>query len=259
MLLILSVTGIFLSLFLIGFKARSYTPTIYLGLFFLFTNMYAFVQFVLLNSKSVFLVALLYTNFTVFNYLIGPMLFWYVRSVLTDNFRLKWNDLWHLMPTLIYLASAFPYIITPWSYKMQIAKEIVNDPGFLGNFEATILSDLLSNTIVYLSRPLHVLGYTILSMSLLKGYLKRREDATIFASQHFMTKWLFFFLGFQFILVISYLISIFKTFLFDSDVFFTINLLQISAATGLVGLLLSSFFFQSILYGLPRIPESDQN
>jgi hypothetical protein len=79
-----------------------------------------------------------------------------------------------------------------------------------------------------------------------------------------MLKWLSVFLGFQFLFVISNLALIFKTFVQQiPQLFFTVNLLQIFFMTGTIGLLISPFFFPSILYGLPRYPEpllkADQN
>lgn len=79
-----------------------------------------------------------------------------------------------------------------------------------------------------------------------------------------MLKWLWVFLGFQFLFVISNLALIFKTFVQQiPQLFFTVNLLQIFFMTGTIGLLISPFFFPSILYGLPRYPEpllkADQN
>lgn len=257
MFLFLSASGFILSLILLVFKARRYTPTIYLGFFFLFSNMYALAQYVVLSSKSVFLVALFFSNLTLFNYLIGPMLYWYVRSIITDSFSLKRKDWWHLLPMGIYLAAIFPYVITPWSYKIQIANEIVKQPGFLGIFEATYLSHIFSNAVVYLSRPLLVCSYTVWSIVLFLRYLKQNEDRFVFAGQHFMTKWMFFLLGFQLILVVSHLISVYETFLFSSDVFLTFNYLQLLSSIGLGVLLVSPFFFPGILYGLPRFPVSN--
>jgi hypothetical protein len=256
MLPILSVTGIFISLFLLVFKAREYRTIAYFSFYFLFLNLYALTQYVLLHSKSVFLVAIFCTHFTFLFYLIGPMLYWYIRSILTDNSSLGKRDLLHLLPMVIYLTAAIPYIITPWSHKIQIANEIINDPGFLGTYNFTILSEILSPTFVYLSRVFLVLIYTLWSFGLFIRYLMNKEDDYIFSGQHFMTKWLTFFLGFQFVLVTCSFIAIFETFIQSSDVLLTLNWLQFLSITCLAVLIVSPIFFHSVLYGLPRFPES---
>ncbi len=253
---ILSVTGIFISLFLLVFKSREYRTIAYFSFYFLFLNLYALLHYVLLHSKSVFFVAIFCTNFTFLTYLIGPMLYWYIRSVLTDKSSLGKGDLLHLLPMAIYLLAAIPYIITPWSHKIQIANEIVNDPGFLGTYYFTVLSEMFTPTIVYLSRPFLVLVYTIWSIGLFIRYLMNKEDDYVFSGQHFMTKWLTIFLGFQFVLATCSFIAIFETFIQSSDVLLTLNWLQFVSITCLAALIVSPFFFHSVLYGLPRLPES---
>jgi hypothetical protein len=255
MLKFLSITGLLLSAILLYFKARKFRPTLFLGLFFFMISLYGLNQYALLHSNSVFLIAVIATNFTFIFYLIGPMLYWYIRSILTDNSSLRKSDLLHLLPMLIYLVAALPYILTPWSYKIEIATEIVKDIGFAGTFKFTLLSEIFSNTVVYLSRPVLVLGYTLWCLGLFIRYFWQRKNLRVLSGQFFMIKWVTVFLSFQLILIVSHLVSIFETFTKGSDVFFTSNTLQFLSAMGMIGLLCSPFFFPGILYGLPRIPD----
>ena len=252
MLLYLSVSGIILSLILLYFNAGKFRSTIYQGIFFLVLSLYGINQYVLLYSGSVFLVSVIMTNISFTSYLIGPMMYWYVRSILSDNSSLKKSDLWHLLPMLVYLAAALPYMLSPYIYKVEIAKEVVNNVGFLANFKFTILSEIFPNVAVYLSRPVLVLVYTVLSINLFIRYLKRRSNLQVLSGQVFMIKWVSSLLGFTLLLVGSHLISVFQSFINNSDVFFTMNLLQILSSAGLIGLLVSPLFFPDILYGLPR-------
>jgi AraC-like DNA-binding protein len=252
MLLYLSITGIVLSLILLFYNAGKFRSTIYLGLFFMTVSLYGFNQYVILYSKSVPLVALIVTNISFLFFLPGPFLYFYIRSVLTDNSRLKWIDLWHLIPLLIYLAAALPHMLSPYSHKIEIANKIVNDSGFLGSYKFTILSEIFSNTAVYLSRPILVLIYTLWSIGLLIRYLKHRSFRMVLPGQYFMIKWLSLLLGFQLMLVTGHLLSLFQAFVNASDVFFTMNLLQILSSAGLIGILVSLFLLPDILYGLPR-------
>ena len=256
MLIYLSVTGIILSAVLLYFNAMKYRSAIYLGLFFLTVSLYGINLYASLYSQSVFLVSVIVTNITFTSYLIGPMLYWYIRSILTDDSRLKKTDLLHFVPAVVYLAAALPYIFSSYSYKVEIAQKIVNDVGFLGTFQFTVLSEIFSNLVIYLSRPLLALGYTIWSIVLLIRYLTHKKEMFVLSGQFFMTKWLTVFLGFQLLLVLCHLLSIFKTFTEGSNVFFTLNALQLLSALGMTGLLGSPFFFPGILYGLPRIPDS---
>jgi AraC-like DNA-binding protein len=260
MLLFLSILGFFLSLILLYFNARKNGSTIYLGIFFLLISLYGFYQYVLLYSKSALLVEILLFGFAIVFpvlYLMGPMLYWYIRSVLTDNSRLKRKDIWHLLPFIIYFLASLPYTFGPFSDKIEAATEVVKDVGFMQTYHATILDQIFSVSAVYLSRPILVLGYTLWSMVLLYRYSTQRKISKVFSRQYFMTNWLCLLLAFLFILIISQILLIIKVFAMDfSELFFTLNVFRILSVAGLIGLLISPFFFPAILYGLPRIPES---
>ena len=234
MLIYLSVTGIILSAVLLYFNAMKYRSAVYLGLFFLTVSLYGINLYASLYSRSVFLVSVIVTNITFTSYLIGPMLYWYIRSILTDDSRLKKTDLLHFLPAIVYLIAALPYILSSYSYKVEIAREIVNDVGFLGTFNFTVLSEIFSNEVVYLGRPLLALGYTIWSIVLLIRYLTLKKEIFVLSGQFFMTKWLSVFLGFQLLLVLCHFFSIFVTFTEGSNVFFTLSALQLLSEIGLI-------------------------
>ncbi|WP_172594519.1 helix-turn-helix domain-containing protein [Mariniphaga sediminis] len=74
-----------------------------------------------------------------------------------------------------------------------------------------------------------------------------------------MKKWLCYLLGFMLILVISQLFMVSKSFeMHFPAIFFTFNIIRVISVVGLVGLLISPFFFPTILYGLPRMPERNE-
>lgn len=261
MLLFLSILGIFLSVILLYFNARKNASTIYLGVFFMLLSLYGFYQYVLLYSKSVALVSLFLFNIAIISsplYLIGPMLYWYIRSVLTDNSRLKRSDIWHLFPMIIFFIAAIPHLFIPWHEKIATARAVVVDPGFMVVYRATLLAKIFSPTLEYLTRPMLVLGYTLWSAGLFINYLIKKKVSIVFSKQHFMKKWLFLFLGFLLILEITQILLIIKAFeMHFSELFFaTLNVIRILSEVGLIGLLISPFFFPEILYGLPRFPES---
>jgi len=157
----------------------------------------------------------------------------------------------------IYFLAALPYTFVPFSDKVEAATEVVKDVGFMQTYYATILDQMFSVSAIYLSRPILVLGYTLWAMILLFRYSIQRKVSKVFVRQYFMTKWLCLLLAFLFILVVSQILLIMKVFAMDfSELFFTFNIFRILSIAGLIGLLISPFFFPTILYGLPRIPES---
>jgi AraC-like DNA-binding protein len=167
---------------------------------------------------------------------------------------LKKTDLFHLLPALVYLLVSLPYILTPYSHKVEIATAIVKDISFLGTYKFTVLSEIFPVYVIFLSRPVLILVYTLWAIGMFIRFLIRKEDRQVLSHQNFMTKWLSVLLVFQFILISTYLLSTFKTFIQSSDVFLTVNILQIITAIGMTGLLVSPLLFPSILYGLPHIP-----
>jgi len=256
-LLSLSLIGIFLSVILLYFNARKYTSSIYLGGFFFFLSLYGLNQYVVMYSKSVFFVSIVFLNIAFLSYLIGPLLYWYVRSILTDNSRMKKRDFWHLLPAVIFLIASLPHMFTPYSHKVEIAAAIVHDLGFVKDYKGNVLYEVVPLAAIFISRPVLVLGYSFWSIGFFIRYLNRRRALTVFSQQYFMTKWLSVFLGFLSVLALNHLLLMVKMFAMESTgVFFTLNILQILSGTGLAGLLISPFFFPAILYGLPRLPES---
>jgi AraC-like DNA-binding protein len=262
MLLFLSILGIFLSVLLLYFNARKNRSTVYLGVFFLLLSLYGFYQYVLLYSKSVFLVSLFLYNIAIISsplYIIGPLLFWYIRSVLTDNSRLNRTDICHLIPMVVFFIAAIPHAFVPWHEKVEAARAVVQDAGFMVDYRATLLSGIFSPTMEYLTRPLLVLGYTLWSVGLVVNYMVKKKISIVLSKQHFMKKWLLLFLGFLLILEVTQILLIIKGFAMDfSELFFALNVFRILSIVGLIGLLISPFFFPAILYGLPRIPELDK-
>lgn len=256
MLLFLSLTGIVLSIILLYFNARKYASSIYLGSFFLLVSLYGLIQYTLFYSNSVFLVSIVYINFTFFTYLIGPALYWYIRSVLNDDSKLKKRDLWHLLPALIFLVMAIPHLFTPWSEKMTGAAEIVKNIGYLATNKPTMLYELLPSVAIHISRPLLVLLYTIWSAVIFFQYITSTKERAIFPGQRYMIRWISLLLGSLLILALSQMLMLGEAYADrDSKLFFTSNVLQIISVVGIISLLLSPFFFPGILYGLPRFPE----
>ena len=261
MLLFFSILGLFLSALLLSFNSRKSTSTKYLGGFFFLLSLYMLAQWGLLYSKSVLVVAVLLDTFSlVFPplYLTGPLLFWYVRSVLNDQPGLGKRDLWHLLPMLIFFTAGLPFTFTvSLSEKAAIAREVVDNVGIIQTYTTTFLSRFFGVADIYLSRPLLVLGYTLWSMGLIARYYLQNKLKGVFQSQYFMLKWLMLLTGFTFLLSVTHIILIIDTFKLDfSEIAFGVNVVRVISILGLTGLLISPFLFPEILYGLPRMPVS---
>jgi len=250
MLLFFSVLGIFLSLILLYFNSGKNRSTVYLGTFFLLVSLYGFYQYVLLYSKSVVLVEILLAGYAVvFSplFLIGPLLYWYIRSILTDNSRLKRSDIWHLLPMIIFFLVSLPYTFVPFYDKVEAATAVVLDVAYMQTYKATVLDQIFPVSAIYLSRPILVFVYTLWSIGLLFRFSMQRKLSKVFEGQYFMTKWLYMLLSFLLILEVTQIFLIIKAFdMHFSELYFTLNVLRIFSALGLMRLIISPFFFPSI-------------
>ena len=263
MLAFLSLAGVFLSILLLFFNAGNNKSTLYLGLFFLFLSLYCFYQYILLYSKSELLISLFLVNIAIISsplYLIGPMLFWYIRSVLTDDFKLKRKDLWHLLPLAVFFITALPNSFVPWHEKMEVARAVARDADFIQHYQATLFTRIFPVSVEFVIRPLLILGYTLWSVVIFINFLFKKKASTVLSEQQFMKKWLFLFLGFLLLLELTQISLVIRGFAMHfSEPYFSLNLIRILSAIGLIGLLISPFFFPAILYGMPRLPETLQD
>lgn len=257
MVLFLSLTGIFLSIILLVFNARKYKSSLLLGGFFFLISLYAFTQWVFSDSHSVLLWTIFFIHPASLYYLSGPMLLWYIRSVLNDRFSFRKRDLWHLLPAALFLFSTIPYLLLPLDVKTSNASMLATDFTNLRHIRASILYDFIHPGLIYLSRPLLLLGYTIWAVGLFLRFMFMRQNRTVFSHQRYMSYWLILLLVFVFLLTAGNLTAMAEAYHSqDIRVYMTQNLLHLISGIGLTGLLISLLLFPVILYGMPRIPET---
>lgn len=256
-LLFCSILGLVISINLIFLNVGKNRCNIYLGAYFFIISLFSLVSYLIFWSKSIFLVSIVYTSTGFLQYLIGPLFYFYIRSVTKTDARLGLRDYFHFIPALVFFIASLPYIFSSYEYKTRIATAIVEDISFLGQYKATFFSEIFSNTIVYVTGPLHIFFYTIWSVIIFSHYLKHRNPEQVFIRKQLMNTWLFLLLGFQLVRVISHILAIFFAFQASFQMNNTINFVQSFAFVGITGMLISTLFFPSILYGLPLSPISN--
>ncbi len=156
MLLYISLLTIILSGLLVTYNWRINKNTIYLGAFFSILATYGLTHYFTIYANSPFWLAVFYNNFSPFWFLTGPLLLFYYRGTLTDNSRLKGTDIIHFIPFLVQLIGIFPYLLTPFSYKVDIASQILNDLNLITQFKVNWITKPIVN---FLGRPILVFLY----------------------------------------------------------------------------------------------------
>jgi AraC-like DNA-binding protein len=255
MQLFLSLSGIILSAILLYFNARNSKSTIYLGIFFLLAGLYSFSYYALLNSGSVTFAAVVLVNSGILSFLIGPCLYFFIRGVLKDDPFLKKHDLWHLLPVLFFLIMTSPYLLSPWTYKKEVAGKFIADLNSQNFFNTAFLGNNLLAYIVFILPALLVLAYVLWSSGLLFTFLKHKRERQVFISRLSTLRWIKAFLGIEIILVSGHLLLMVKIFVYgDLRGFSGLHHIQNILGIGPLAILLLTFFSPEVLYGLPRIP-----
>jgi AraC-like DNA-binding protein len=156
MLLYISLLTIILSGLLVTFNWRINKNTTYLGGFFSILATYGLTHYFTLYTYSPFWLAVFFSNFSPFWFLAGPLLFFYYRGTFTDNPRLKKWDIVHFIPFLIQLVGTFPYLLTPFSHKIEVASAILNDLNIITSVKVNWITTPLVN---FFARPILVFMY----------------------------------------------------------------------------------------------------
>lgn len=249
MLLYLSLLGFLLSGILLFYNKKKFPSSAYLAIFFLLVSLYRLNEYVILYSKSIFWNAVISSNFIFLSYLIGPFLFFYVRSVVFVKSKLTKVDVFHFVPALLFFFALIPYYSTSFDYKLDIARKIVEDPGFLGGFKPTIFSDILTVKGVYLSRPSSILGYTIFSIGLLlKGITSKGAYLEL---DSLVKKWLVILLSVTLVSFIIHFGSIVYMFGNESSILFIEGEWMLKLAwISFTLLIISPLLFPRILYSI---------
>ncbi len=161
--------------------------------------------------------------------LVGPILQLYVRSILTDNSRLKKKDIWHLIPLMFFLIS-MPFLAS------------------------------ITGTVIFLIWPVLILVYTLWSSIQLISYVWREKEILIFPDQKIMIPWLATLLGLSFLVAIIVLLGVLPVSLVnDVGLLSTFNMLQNILLVWILALLALIFVFPSLLYGLPCLSGISEN
>jgi len=156
MLLYISLLTIILSVLLVTYNWRINKNTIYLGAFFSILATYGLTHYFTIYSNSPFWLAIFYNNFSPFYFLTGPLLLFYYRGTLTDKSGLRATDIIHFLPFLVQLIGIFPYLLTPFSYKIDVAAQILNDLNLISQLKVNWITTPIVN---FLGRPILVFLY----------------------------------------------------------------------------------------------------
>lgn len=159
--------GIFTSFILLYYLSSLNRSNIFLALFFLCCNLIVLVYYGLHFSKDIFWEGVCFVNWLPLSYLLGPLLFFYIKTTLSERKILgKWDWL-HLIPAILTIINCLPFTTLPFEQKKAIAHEIVNvTENYSLNF------NFVSFEFILLSRSVHLFIYTIAAIIYFQQHAK---------------------------------------------------------------------------------------
>ena len=162
------IFGFFTSFILIYYLSALNRSNIFLALFFLCCNLIVLVYFGLHFSNNQFWEAIFFVHFLPLSFIIGPLLFIYVRTTISDNKQFKKTDWLHLIPAVFILIATSPYTILPFDKKLQIAHQIVKiTEDYSLNFYFVTFEFILY------ARSIHLIFYAIFSFFYFRNASKK--------------------------------------------------------------------------------------
>jgi AraC-like DNA-binding protein len=242
--------GLVLPLIILFFNKGYLSANRYLASFLFFISFYVLEDFVFFYSKSLSRIAFV-TNTHAFFYLIGPLAFFYIRSILRDSSKLSKADFLHFALFLICFVGYIPYFFTSWDYKLLIAQNIMSENWDISQFH---LNKIFSHKGDQILNVVHSYFYVISLWYLIRHYKKRVYSAIIRTEQYKLIRnWVLIFASIYTVTVINFTVALANKWLYDDKSIFLerANGALIFASVVYIAMNMIVMFFPQIMYGLP--------
>ncbi|MHA8077196.1 helix-turn-helix domain-containing protein [Aquirufa sp. TARAVU-A1A] len=262
--IIFPLFGIFTSFILIYYLSSLNRSNAFLALFFLCCNVVVLIYYGLHYTQDPFWEGICFVHFLPLSYLLGPLLFYYVKTMVTDNHRLEKFDLLHLIPAVFILINCLPFTTLPFDQKAQIAHEIINVTE-----KYSLDFQFVSFEFILVSRTLHLVAYCIFSLIYFNRHARKTKAilGQLATNHQILKRWIYLLCGIQFIISSNSLLHMLTVvginFDFQSDAYtqiFTSKKHYFAVAGG--GFFLQNFFlflFPKILYGNVSFNPQNEN
>ena len=200
MAILFPLFGIFTSFILVYYLSSLNRSNIFLALFFLCCNLVVMVYYGLHFTKDLFWQGLCFVHWLPLSYLLGPLLFYYIKTTITDNNKLQKWDWLHLIPAFLTIINCLPFTSLPFDQKVRIANEIVN---VTQNYSLDFL--FVSFEFILFSRSAHLLLYAVGSLAYFLIHSRNTfKNFNRLPSNHaVLKKWFFLLCGIQVVIAIN--------------------------------------------------------
>ena len=249
MLISISVLLLVVKALLLLFGTTNSKSNYFFVVFLFSINLYYLSHLFWVVFQDIPLSLIFVNHFTPVYFLTGPVLYFYVKSILEGGYRFKKEHLLHLIPFLIQLIAISGYVFSPLDQKAELLKVLLEDPQNALNLQFN-----------FFFRPSGNFAFRLLSVFIYIGL----SAYILFANRHQFKSYrrTFLWLGslllsFVFLLL-SYTVLIAEVFSDPTSLFYMVtgNLSLFSLISiGLISFL--PLLFPHIIYGKALIKEMD--
>ena len=236
--------GLFTSFILFYYRKDFNRSNLYLALFYLCSNLIVLVYFGLHFSKTPFWEGVFFVQFMPLSFVIGPLLFFYVKYAVAENKNIRPIEYLHFIPAVIVVLISLPYTTLPFSEKVKIAHHI---QAVTQDYDFKI--SIFSLKQMMFIRPMHLFLYCILSLMYFKKATKKRlESFGALPSNHWIIeRWIYLLISLQLFISTYCFLDSYTGFILKND----LGIFKYENYFRAVG---STFFMQNILLFLfPKI------
>jgi AraC-like DNA-binding protein len=204
--------GLFTSFILFYYRKDFNRSNLYLALFFLCSNLIVLVYFGLHFSKTPFWEGVFFVNFMPLSFVIGPLLFYYVKYAVADDKNISPKDYLHLIPALLVVIYSLPYTSLPFSKKIEIAHHI---QAVTQDYDFTISFFSLKKMLFI--RPFHLLLYCIISLVYFILDAKKRKAiyGQLPVNYSIIKNWIYILVGLQLFISLYCLLDSYADFILN--------------------------------------------
>ena len=200
MAILFPLFGIFTSFILLYYLSSLNRSNIFLALFFLCCNLVVMVYYGLHFTKELFWEGVSFVHWLPLSYLLGPLLFFYVKTTLSDNNKLEKWDWLHLLPAAFIIINCLPFTTLPFDQKANIAHEIVN---VTENYALDF--NFVSFEFILYSRSIHLLCYAVFSIGFFYVHSKKmlQENNSRSSNHSIISRWIYLLCFMQIIIAVN--------------------------------------------------------
>jgi AraC-like DNA-binding protein len=211
---------------------------------FLLSASFCALLYLLIISGTILSVPHLFKTAAPVNFLIPPLAYLYVRSVLNNETSFRKRDLFHWIPFVIILSNYLPFYLTSAESKIIILQEI--------GAEKWKGTGFINEALQFILREIQAVVYLIFQWKLIIDF-KKSGDYGMGAHTRQVLAWL---RAFSSIIFINFVSIVFSVVVANSDLFTSWKMELLEAADIVFGVgffILCSYLLvnPSVLYGLP--------